>query len=214
MQEWSLRQTTVRGSFPFMNTKHTRAFLMMCGMAVVSLPLRTLAQQNSDATAASAQHTSTERDGQHDFDFHIGNWKTHISRLDHPLTGSTTWLKYEGTLVARKVWDGRAQLEELEADGPTGHMEDALWFLYNPQSHQWSLNAAASNDGILGQPMFGGFKNGRGEFFDQEPFKGKAILVRQVWSDITPTSHRFEQAFSDDGGKTWEINFVALLTGA
>jgi len=85
-------------------------------------------------------------------------------------------------------------------------------FLYNPESHQWSLNASASSDGTLGQPMFGGFKNGRGEFFDQEPFKGRMILVRQVWSDITPTSHHFEQSFSDDGGKTWEKNFVATLT--
>jgi hypothetical protein len=152
------------------------------------------------------------RDGQHDFDFHLGNWKTHISRLEHPLTGSTTWLKYEGTLVVWKVWEGRAQFEELEADGPTGHMEDALWFLYNPQSHQWNLYGAASNDGTLGQPMIGEFKNGRGEFFDQEPFKGRAILARQVWSDITPTSHHFEQAFSDDGGKTWEPNFTATLT--
>lgn len=195
-----------------MNTKHIRASLLMSGVVLLSLPLQALAQQNAAATGT--QPSSQERDGQHDFDFHFGNWKTHISRLDHPLTGSTTWLKYEGTLAARKVWGGRAQLEELEADGPTGHMEDALWFLYNPQSHQWSLNAAASNDGTMGQPMYGEFKNGRGEFFDQEPFKGRSILVRQVWSDITPTSHRFEQAFSDDGGKTWEINFVALLTRA
>jgi hypothetical protein len=64
----------------------------------------------------------------------------------------------------------------------------------------------------MGQPMFGEFKNGRGEFFDQEPFKGRTILVRQVWSDITLTSHRFEQSSSDDGGKTWESNFVATLT--
>ncbi len=91
-------------------------------------------------------------------------------------------------------------------------MEDSVLFLYNPQSHQWSLNAAAVNDGVVGQPMFGQFKNGRGEFFDQEQIKGRAVLVRQVWSEITPTSHQFEQAFSEDGGKTWETNFVAKLT--
>src|ERR1700676_861347 len=98
-----------------MNLRHIRACRTVCSLAVALLPLQGFAQQ---------------RDGQHDFDFHLGNWKTHISRLQHPLTGSTTWLKYEGTLVARKVWDGRAQLEELEADGPTGHMEDLLLFLY------------------------------------------------------------------------------------
>jgi hypothetical protein len=182
-------------------------FSLVCAFGYLANPSLASAQSAPAATVSPPL-----RDGQHDFDFHFGNWRTHISRLEHPLTGSTTWLKYEGTLVARKVWDGRAQLEELEADGPTGHMEDALLFLYNPQSHQWSLNAAASNDGTMGQPMFGEFKNGRGEFFDQEPFKGRSILVRQVWSDITPTSHRFEQSFSDDGGKTWESNFVAMLT--
>jgi len=156
--------------------------------------------------------TNPNDGGQHDFDFHLGRWKSNISHLQHPLTGSTTWVNCVGSLVARKVWDGRAQLEELEADCPTGHIEDLLLFLYNPQSHQWSLNAAAVGDGVIARPMFGEFKNGRGEFYDQESYKGRTIVVRQVWSDITPTSHRFEQAFSDDGGKTWEPNFIANLT--
>jgi hypothetical protein len=91
-----------------------------------------------DARVASNLKQSPElRDGQHDFDFHVGMWKSSIKRLLHPLTGSTTWVEMKGTLVARKVWDGRAQIEELEADGPSGHIEDLLLFLYNPQSHQW-----------------------------------------------------------------------------
>jgi hypothetical protein len=153
------------------------------------------------------------RDGQHDFDFHLGDWTSHIRMLQHPLTGSTTWVELSGTLSARKVWDGRAQLEELEVDGAGRHIEDLLLFLYNPQTGQWSLNPAGSGDGVVGRPMFGSFKDGRGEFYDQEAVvNGRAVLVRQVWSDITPTSHRFEQAFSDDGGRTWEPNFVATLT--
>jgi len=178
----------------------TMAFVVMCGLIATLPPLHA-------ATAPAAQ-----RDGQHDFDFHLGTWKSNISHLQHPLTGSTTWTACSGTLAARKVWDGRAQIEELEADCPTGHIEDLLLFLYNPQSHQWSLNASNVTDGVMGIPMFGEFKNGRGEFYDQETFKGRTILVRQVWSDITPTSHHFEQAFSDDGGKTWEPNFRATLT--
>ncbi len=167
----------------------------------------------TDAQTATVASEPALRDGQHDFDFHLGSWKTHIRRLQHPLTGSTTWVEFDGTLVARKVWDGRAQLEELEADGADQHIEDLLLFLYNPQTRQWSLNSAAGGDGVIGQPMFGEFKNGRGEFYDQEPaLHGRSVLVRQVWSDITPTSHRFEQAFSNDGGRTWEPNFVATLT--
>jgi hypothetical protein len=130
----------------------------------------------------------------------------------HPLTGSTTWIEYEGTTVVRKVWNGRANLVELEADGPGGHFEGLNLRLYNPESHQWSLNFAGSSGGALSQPTIGKFKNGRGEFFDQETLNGRAILVRFVISDITPDSCRFEQAFSDDGGKTWEVNWIATDT--
>jgi len=170
------------------------------------------AQSNSDASGTSLQQISKERDGQHDFDFEIGTWKTHLRRLLHPLTGSTTWVEYEGTTVVRKVWNGRANLVELVADGPAGHFEGLNLRLYNPQTRQWSLNFASSSGGTMSQPTIGEFKNGRGEFFDQETLNGRAIFVRFVISDITPTSCRFEQAFSDDGGKTWEVNWIATDT--
>ena len=155
---------------------------------------------------------SARRDGQHDFDFEFGTWKTHLRRLQHPLTGSNTWIEYDGTTVVRKLWGGRANLVELEADGPAGHFEGLSLRLYNPEAHQWSLNFASSAAGSLGQPAMGEFKDGRGEFFDQEMLNGRAILVRFVISDITPDSCRFEQAFSDDGGKTWEVNWIATDT--
>ena len=114
--------------------------------------------------------------------------------------------------MVRKIWDGRANLVELEVDGPTGHVEGLSLRLYNPESHQWSLNFANANGGALGAPTVGEFKNGRGEFYDQEPFNGRMILVRNVWMDMTENSCRFEQAFSDDGGKTWETNWIAVDT--
>ena len=169
-------------------------------------------QSKSDASNATIQQTLKERDGQHDFDFEIGTWKTHLRRLLRPLTGSTAWVEYEGTTVVRKVWNGCANLVELAADGPAGHFEGLNLRLYNPQSRQWSLNFANSNGGTMSQPTIGDFKNGRGEFFDQETFNGRAIFVRFVISDITPNSCRFEQAFSDDGGKTWEVNWIATDT--
>ena len=134
------------------------------------------------------------------------------SRLLHPLTGSTSWVEYEGTTVVRKVWDGRANLVELVADGPAGHFEGLNLRLYNPQSRQWSLYFANSRSGTMSPPTVGGFQNGRGEFFSQETLDGRAILVRFVISDITPNSCRFEQAFSEDGGKTWEVNWIATDT--
>jgi hypothetical protein len=164
--------------------------------------------------APATQQAPMARDGQHDFDFNLGTWHTHIKRLQHPLTGSTTWTEMEGTVVIRKVWDGRAQLEEIEADGAAGHFEGLTLFLYNPEAHQLSQTFSNSKEGTVSQPAIGEFRNGRGEFYDQEPYNGRTILVRVVWSDITPDSHRFEQSFSDDGGKSWEPNFVATLTRA
>ena len=156
---------------------------------------------------------STLRDGSHDFDFNIGKWHTHIRRLMNPLSGdSPDWITLEGTVVVQKVWDGRAQLEEIEADGPKGHWEGLTLFLYNPKARQWSQNFSGSSDGTMETPTIGEFKNGRGEFYDQETYHGRAILVRGVWSNITADSHQFEQSFSDDGGKTWESNFVGTLT--
>ena len=164
------------------------------------------------ARADTAVATSTLRDGQHDFDFHFGTWKTHVSRLMHPLTSSTTWAEYEGVSVVRKVWNGRASLLELDVVGPAGHIEGVGLRLYDPQSHQWNLNWTSSSVGMLTQPMIGEFKDGRGEFYDQEIFNGRSIFVRNGFSDITPTSSRFEQAFSADGGKTWETNWVMTFT--
>lgn len=150
-----------------------------------------------------------EQDGQRDFDFHLGTWKTHLKRLQRPLTGSTTWVEYEGTTVVRSVWNGRANLVELTADGPAGRIEALSLRLYNAKSRQWSLNFSSVGSGSLAQPAIGEFKNGRGEFFNQETFNGRPILVRFVIHDITPTSCRFEQSFSEDGGKTWEVNWIA-----
>jgi hypothetical protein len=130
--------------------------------------------------------------GQHDFDFHFGTWKARNRLLLHPLSGSTNWIEFDGTVTVRKIWDGRANLEEIDSGDATTHFQGLTLFLYNPTSHQWSQTFANSEDGTLGQPLIGEFKNGRGEFFNQEQFHGRAILVRFVWSDITPDSHRVE----------------------
>ena len=162
--------------------------------------------------AGTGRADSARRDGSHDFDFNLGRWHTHIRRLKNPLTGSTSWIELNGTVTVRKVWDGKAELEEIEADGPNGHWEGLTLFLYDPEAHQWSQNYAGSTQGKLETPSIGEFKNGRGELYDQETYNGRTVLVRGVWSNITPDSHQFEISFSDDGGKTWEPNFVATLT--
>jgi hypothetical protein len=164
-------------------------------------------QPGSDAPPAS-----TARDGQHDFDFNVGVWHTHIRRIPDPLSGSASSIELNGTVTVRKVWDGRAQLEEIEADGPNGHWEGLTLFLYNPQSHQWSQSFIDSKMASLNLPEIGAFKDGRGELFSQDTFHDKSILVRAVWSNIAPDSHRFEELYSNDGGKTWSPAFIAELT--
>src|SRR5215472_6643732 len=164
-------------------------------LLAATLAFAVLAHSQSTGAAESPTHSSAARDGQHDFDWDIGAWKTHQRRLLHPLSGSTTWVEYNGTDVVRKIWEGANQ-GIIEADGPAGHLELFTLRLYNPQSHQWNIYFTNSASGILSPPAIGEFKNGRGEFYDQEPYNGRAIMVRFSVSDITPNSCRFEQAFS------------------
>jgi len=161
----------------------------------VGLPVKRI-----ERACTAAQGNS---DGQHDFDFNFGTWKSHIKRILDPLSGATKSIELNGTVTVRKVWDGRAQLEEIEADGPNGHWEGMTLFLYNPQAHQWSQSFVNSKNGILTTPLIGAFKDGRGELFASDTFNDRSILVRTVWSDIKPDSHHFEESYSDDGGKTW-----------
>ena len=188
-----------------------RLFPVMIVMALWP-PLQLLARKGAGVPKAASPSSTLPRDGQHDFDFEIGSWKTHLKRLVHPLAGSKNWVEYDGTTVVRKIWNGRANLVELEADGPAGHFEGLSLRLYNPQSHQWSLNFAGSAGGTLGAPSIGEFIGGRGEFLDQETFNGRSILVRFVITPLGPDSCRFEQAFSDDFGRSWEINWIATDT--
>jgi hypothetical protein len=162
---------------------------------------------------AQTQETSTSpRDGQHDFDFEIGTWKSHLKRRLRPLTGSNEWVEYNGTSVVSKVMGDRANLVELDVSGPAGRIEGLSLRLYNPDARQWSLNFSNIRTGTLSAPVIGEFKNGRGEFYGSDTLNGRAILVRFVIHDVTRRSAKFEQAFSADGGKTWEVNWIATDT--
>jgi hypothetical protein len=188
------------------------AVLLLCGTAVGLRTDRGFAQSTSDSSRADAQKPVAEHDGQNDFDWEIGSWKTQLKRLERPLSGSQSWVEYEGTSVVRKVWDGRANLVELDVAGPAGRIEGLSLRLYNPQSRQWSLHFSNSRLGTMTPPVIGEFKNGRGEFFGQETLNERAIFVRFVITNIDPDSWRFEQSFSADGGKTWEVNWIAIDT--
>ena len=183
---------------------------MFACVLVATFPCWATAQQKVEVSKGNPSPAATKHDGQHDFDFEFGTWKTHLKRRLHPLSGTNEWVEYDGTTVVSKIWNGRANLVELEVDGPAGHIEGASWRLYNPDAR--SLNFANSKVGTLTVPSIGEFKNGRGEFYAGDTLNGRAILVRFIISDITQDSCHFEQAFSDDGGKTWELNWIATDT--
>jgi hypothetical protein len=159
--------------------------------------------------ALAGAESGIARDGQHDFDFEFGAWQASVSRLAKPLSGSKQWIQYSGPSIVTRVWDGRANLGEIDLAGPSGRIRGLSLRLYDPATRQWRISWANINDGVLGTPMVGGFANGRGEFYNQETYEGRAVFVRFVFSDITAKSFRIEQAFSADGGQSWEPNWIA-----
>ncbi len=159
------------------------------------------------------QNEHTERDGRADFDFLIGRWNVHHKRLRERLKGSTAWEEFESVSVAHKVLNGMGNFDEIVMERDSGEVIVGVTLrLYNPVSHEWSLYWADSATGILQTPMVGKFLDGRGEFFSQELFEGRHIFSRFIWSGITAVSCRWEQAFSNDGGKSWETNWIMDFT--
>jgi hypothetical protein len=185
-------------------------------MVLAPAPPAALAQQPSADQHPAALPVPTLRDGQHDFDFEHGSWKIHLSRRVKRLEGSNEWVEFDGTSVTKPIWNGKGNLEQFETDANSLHIEGLTLRVYNPTTHQWSIFWASATDPDLGTPivpMVGQFDaNGVGEFYDQELWHGRSVIVRFIWSRITPTSAHFEQAFSADGGKTWEVNWITDQT--
>ena len=186
-----------------------RSVPALVAVLCLMLPMPVVSASRAQAESPSA---AAARNGAQDFDWEIGTWKTRLRRLAKPLSSSDEWLEYEGTSVVRTVLDGRANLVELKVEGPAGRIEGVSLRLYAPQARQWSLNFANIRNGLLTQPVLGGFRNGIGEFYGQDEVDGRAILVRFVISEVTADSARFEQAYSNDGGRTWETNWIATDT--
>jgi hypothetical protein len=159
--------------------------------------------------------TNTAHDGQHDFDYLIGSWNIHLKKLMHPLTGSNEWVEFDGTTVCRTVWNGNAEVEEFLVDSPAQHIhiQGLATRLYNPKTGQWSIYWANRDNGFIDPaPQVGQFKDGRGEFYGQDTINGRVIYIRFVWTNITSAAPHFEQSYSTDGGKTWEVNWITEQT--
>jgi hypothetical protein len=164
------------------------------------------------SVTAHAQPSDGAQNNGSEFDFGIGTFKTHIKRLERPLTGSHAWAEWNGTVITRKLRDDGGNLEELSAGNVTEHLQGITLRLYDAKTHQWNLYWASKGDGTLGKPMVGEFKQGRGTFYNKDTVDGRAVLVRDTYSGATANTYHFEEAYSADDGKTWETNFIADLT--
>jgi hypothetical protein len=183
-------------------TKIAKCALMVAPLLALGLGLPARRAPAADSPPAA----SAERNGQHDFDFLFGRWKVHLKRK---VTGTDRWTESDGYGIYRKVWGGRANLNEFFTESPNDHVEGLTLRTYNGGTHLWSLYWANSRDGILSSAQVGKFDHGQGEFYAQDNSDGKSTLLRYVWSKITPTSAHFEQAFSEDGGRSWEVNWIS-----
>ncbi|HEY2545356.1 MAG TPA: hypothetical protein VGI46_04765 [Candidatus Acidoferrum sp.] len=189
--------------------------LLVFGLMSASLVPLAKRVRAKDEPVSAQQIVSDKRDGQHHFDFLEGSWKFHLKRLKQRLVGSNEWVEFDGTTLCRKLLDGRAEVEEMNVDSTDKHthIQGLALRLYNPQSHQWSIYWVNAADGVLEPtPMVGQFINGRGEFYNQQVYDGRAVYARFVWSAVTTNSPHFEQSFSTDGGKTWEVNWITEQT--
>jgi len=150
----------------------------------------------------------------HDFDFHFGRWRTENQRMREPLVGCTDWEAFDATWTCRPILDGRGNIGELVAPWRDGFVGVSLR-LYDAAADRWSLYWASNLPGVLeppAQPVHGRFAGGVGTFVGRELYRGAAVLVRYVWSDITARTATWEQAFSGDGGATWEANWRMRMT--
>jgi hypothetical protein len=168
----------------------------------------------ANAQASADGSAPTPRDGSHDFDFLIGNWKAHVRRLPERLKDSNVWVEYDGISNHKKLLDSNANFEEFDVSSPDHKLRIKAQTLrvYNPESHQWSIYLLDLEKGTLDfPPVVGQFYGKRGEFYNQQTWAGRAVLVRYLWLNISPKSSRMEQSFSADGGKTWEVNWICEL---
>jgi hypothetical protein len=150
----------------------------------------------------------TENDGRNDFDFLVGKWIMRHRRLKERLKGCKEWEEFEGTAAGRKLLNGLGHCDEVIMNRETGPTHGYTLRLFDVGSKEWSIYWAAGMSGTLDVPMVGKFKDGVGEFYSQEVFESRHIFCRFIWSKITANSAQWEQAFSVDGGTTWETNWV------
>jgi hypothetical protein len=188
-------------------------FSVLAGMrVVVAQPEKpsviTNKQTKSAKMESKAEKGEMDRTGVNDFDFFIGNWRVHHRRLKERLANSHEWVEFDGTSNAQKILGGLGNMDDNVLNFPGGTYRAVTFRTYDPAKKLWSIWWIDSrHPGPLDPPVIGRFENGVGTFYADDTFNGKPIRVRYLWTNLSPTP-RWEQAFSEDEGKTWETNWI------
>lgn len=180
---------------------------LACGlMLVIAGPIAPASASQDNPVALQANDLS----GLHAFDDRVGNWLTHHRRLKERLAGSHEWVEFDGTQTEWALMDGYANTDENVFHMPGGDYRGVTLRAYDPKSGQWAIwwLDGRNPSGTLDPPVKGRFDNGVGTFYSDDTLRGKTVRVRFTWSHITHEGAHWEQAFSPDGGKTWETNWI------
>lgn len=153
-----------------------------------------------------------ELDGREGFDFLIGSWDSRQRKLKQRLAGCTDWEEFSAALNVRKILGGLGNVDELVMDTAQGVARGLTVRLFDPATKLWRIYWAGGQGGALDTPMTGRFTNDVGVFYDHEVFQGTPVFSRFLWTSNGPDTCRWEQAFSADGGRTWETNWTADFT--
>jgi hypothetical protein len=154
-----------------------------------------------------------EIDGRRDFDFLYGTWTIRNRRLSRRLEYSTNWEEFDATGVCQPILGGIGNVDSFSATFPDGMpYEGGAYRLFNPKTGFWSIYWADDRCCELQPPVVGRFKRGVGEFFGEDVHAGKPVRVAFRWTEVTPTSAHWQQAFSADNGATWESNWHMYFT--
>lgn len=156
---------------------------------------------------------TTDLDAAHGFDFLFGDWRIANRRLVSRLTGSKDWERFTASCTCRPILGGLGNIDDFrpEGDGWAG-FEGGAVRIFDPHQGRWAIHWMDNVRGALYPPMFGRFEGGTGEFFGDDEQDGTPVRARFIWSGMTPTTAEWQQAFSADGGATWETNWTMSFT--
>lgn len=177
------------------------SIMLYCSLATAQQPTQVPSKAQSDMS----------KDGRHDFDFEVGSWNAHVKTLVHRLSHSADWDEFSGVVTTRTLpklegWNESEMQVDSQKSGK--HIELLAVRTFNPSTRQWSIYGTSIKTGVFDPPMIGQFQKGRGEFYSQDTWEGRPIFVRFIWQRVDENHTRLEQAYSDDGGKTWETNWI------